>query len=168
MGNESEPSAAAISFLNNKTKVAILKKYCDYLLESGKADSKKKCMEMVGPVISRMMDRGECPSTTMDVIENYINSPKLTDAIKARKNVDSLMRGCIVDSIESMSERDSMTFSEPEKALFSTYSQALTSMRTCEKEVDKFVGERLRSRILTFIGSYGKLLDSGFVAQFKK
>jgi len=165
---EPAPSAALEALVSRKAFAEVATFYAQYLLESGKADSKQTCIDMVSKFVSAGMDRGDATANELESVKIYIER----DDFKIRSPWEirwSFMREIIegtMDNLEYNTQSDG--FAENELQLIKAFRDASETYNKLKDELRSVVVTAIDRMVEVILTEYASSLDPEFISRFSK
>lgn len=154
--------------LKDGAKLELLKEYAIYLLDRGIVKSKKECMSKLGPVISHMMDMGDCTNSDLDYVESWLDKRMSGVVARRQASLEEIAdRGLREAFVEAPSEEFLKRISNEEAELVKEYSEALAKLHDIENKLAVTSNEWMVDNMKNMVSKYHKLFDENFVSVFK-
>jgi len=167
-GATDAPSAALQALVSRKAFAEVATIYAQYLLESGKADSKQTCIDMVSKFVSAGMDRGDATSNELEAVKIYIER----DDFKVRSPWEirwSFMREIIEGTMSELEySAQAEGFAENEIQLIKAFRDASETYNKLKDELRSVVVTAIDRMVEVILTEYAGSLDPEFISRYSK
>jgi len=163
-----ESSAAMTSMVSRRAFAELAILYAQYLMETGKADSREACAEQVGKFMSSGMDRGEITVNELEYVMGYIKSERLrikTPWDVRYEFINEITQQTMGD-LQWIGSVENVGFSPEESQLITDYQKAFEVYDKLRWELRDNLIRTIESTIDVILIEYKSVLDQDFVSRY--
>lgn len=159
------PSLQTHLVLQSKANVAVMKMFCDYMLKSGRADSKAACKQIAYGVIDKMVADGGATADLYKAVDAYLSSYLVRlEQTEKRAQTDALV-AMVGQDIGAAVEGLGM-LPEDEVAQLTAFKQAKAAYESARAELLALYKPIVMKQAQALFENYGAALTPEFTSQF--
>lgn len=169
-GSADMTSPALQQMLTKECFYGLAKRYAEWLLNTGIADSKETCMEMVSKFVDAAINRGDATAYEMTRIVDYIRGDELK--VKTPWQEHYAFINQITEDVTTwftwFDDQMISGFSEKEQQLARAFREASRTFYEARRALMDAVNKGMFDTIDSIVVGYASVLDPKFVEIFKK